>query len=103
MVESPPVGGRECDGAAHAVDAVVTRGSRILLVQRGRPPGEGLWALPGGFLEGSERLLTAAIRELQEETLVDCSEAELRAAFRGVHVFDHPQRSQRLKEFLETE
>jgi bifunctional NMN adenylyltransferase/nudix hydrolase len=39
--------------------------------------------------------LSAAIRELQEETLVECSEAELRAAFRSVAVFDHPQRSQR--------
>jgi len=54
-----------------------------------------LWALPGGFLEGSERLLSAAIRELREETRLACITAELRAAFRGVAVFDHPQRSQR--------
>lgn len=83
------------NGPFVTVDAVVTRGKRILLVQRGRAPGRDLWALPGGFLEGSERLLTGAIRELQEESLLDCSQAELRAALRGVAVFDHPQRSQR--------
>jgi len=77
------------------VDALVTLGERVLLVQRGRAPGKGLWALPGGFLEGSERLLSAAIRELLEETKLTCSDAELRAAFQAVAVFDHPQRSQR--------
>ena len=77
------------------VDALVTLGEQLLLVQRGHAPGQGLWALPGGFLEGSERLLSAAIRELKEETLIACSEAELRGAFRSVAVFDHPQRSQR--------
>lgn len=77
------------------VDAVVTQNDQILLVQRGRAPGEGQWALPGGFLEGSERLLNAAMRELREETLVPVPDAELRAALRGVAVFDHPQRSQR--------
>ena len=77
------------------VDAVVTYRDSLLLVQRGHAPGKDLWALPGGFLEGSERLLGAAIRELQEETRIACTAAELRAALRAVNVFDHPQRSQR--------
>lgn len=77
------------------VDAVVTHRQRLLLVQRAHAPGRDLWALPGGFLEGSERLLSAAIRELREETLVACTLAELRASLRGIAVFDHPQRSQR--------
>lgn len=77
------------------VDAVVTQNDRLLLVQRGRAPGKDLWALPGGFLDGSERLLAAAMRELREETELSLSDAELRAALRGAAVFDHPQRSQR--------
>lgn len=83
------------EGPFVTVDALVTCGERLLLVQRGHAPGRDLWALPGGFLEGSERLLAAAIRELREETRLGCSTSELRAALRGVAVFDHPQRSQR--------
>lgn len=77
------------------VDAVVTRADQLLLIRRGRPPGKGQWALPGGFLEGSERLLAGAMRELREETELACTNDELRQALRGVAVFDHPQRSQR--------
>ena len=54
------------------VDAVVTENDRILLVQRGRAPGKDLWALPGGSLDGSERLASAALRELREETRLPC-------------------------------
>lgn len=40
----------------------------ILLIQRKNPPFQGLWAIPGGFLEMEETPLNGAARELQEET-----------------------------------
>ncbi len=40
----------------------------VLLIERKYPPFEGMWALPGGFLEMDETLEEAALRELQEET-----------------------------------
>jgi 8-oxo-dGTP diphosphatase len=40
----------------------------VLLIERKHPPFEGMWALPGGFLEMGETLEETALRELQEET-----------------------------------
>lgn len=50
------------------VGAVVFRENRVLLVKRNQPPGEGLWAIPGGRLELGETLQEAAEREVMEET-----------------------------------
>jgi bifunctional NMN adenylyltransferase/nudix hydrolase len=77
------------------VDAVVQAGGHVLLIRRGRSPGKGLWALPGGFLEPAEAVLQAALRELVEETGLPVSMRDMRLALRGQHVFDHPERSQR--------
>lgn len=49
--------------------AVITDGAgRILLVRRGRPPGAGLWSVPGGRVEPGETDADAVTREVREET-----------------------------------
>jgi bifunctional NMN adenylyltransferase/nudix hydrolase len=77
------------------VDALVTCQNHVLLIRRGQAPGQGLLALPGGFVEQHENLFTAAVRELHEETRLDVSSEKLQSAWRQTLVFDHPQRSQR--------
>jgi len=51
-----------------AVFRKVKNNLQLLLIQRDRYPFEGMWALPGGFIEIEERLHEAASRELEEET-----------------------------------
>lgn len=55
--------------AVVAVAAIVfDAADRVLLVERGRPPGAGLWSVPGGKLEHAETLAQAVAREVREET-----------------------------------
>jgi len=56
------------DSPQLAVGAIVMRDNKVLLVKRGRPPGEGLWAVPGGRVKLGETLKEAVEREVREET-----------------------------------
>lgn len=55
------------DAPRVGVGAVVLEGDCVLLVQRGRPPSQGKWSLPGGLVHVGERLEDAVRREIEEE------------------------------------
>src|SRR5437764_1984184 len=77
------------------VDAVVRVADQVLLIRRGRAPGRGLLAVPGGFIEQRETAYQSAVRELQEETGFELLPSEMEFALKDKRVFDHPDRSQR--------
>lgn len=58
--------------AAITADAVILKDTEgqtlVLLIQRASPPFQGMWALPGGFLDMDETLEECVVRETEEET-----------------------------------
>lgn len=76
------------------VDAVVRYNDQILLVERGKHPGKGLLALPGGHLNVGERTLAGALRELLEETGLQLTKDDLLLSGKPkLFIADHPGRS----------
>lgn len=79
-----------------AVSVIVFRDDTVLLVLRGRPPAEGLWAPVGGRVEPGETAEEAALREVREETGIDARlvgpcgrrRVEVAAAEGGIVVWD---------------
>lgn len=60
------------------VDAwIMDERGRLLLIRRGRPPFEGRWGLPGGFLDWKERTEDCCAREALEETGLEVRVGEL--------------------------
>lgn len=62
---------------------------KVLLIRRAAAPHKGKWAIPGGFVEPSEGLETAARRELEEETGVSD------VYFEQLYTFGDPKRDPR--------
>jgi len=47
---------------------IINKSDEILLVKRGNHPNKGKWTIPGGHLEPGETIISAAKREIYEET-----------------------------------
>ena len=77
----------------YCADAVVIQSGHVLLIQRIKAPGRGLWALPGGHVEQTETAFEASLRELDEETSIKLQPEVLERCMFLEHTFDHPERS----------
>lgn len=100
---------RAYDPVAVAIDVValtIRDGAlHVLLVRRGAPPQEGMWALPGGFVKNTrdadsgvraESLDEAAARELAEETGVRTA-ALARVHLEQLAAYGSPERDPRMR------
>lgn len=65
-----------------AAGGVVLRGGKTLLIKVTNLQGEVRWSFPKGHLEGKEKPLEAALREVEEETGWRCESAGLLAQVR---------------------
>jgi len=76
-------------------DAVVVQSGHVLVIKRGRHPGKGLMALPGGFIQKGKTLQETMLSELKEETKIMMPRHILEAHIVEHENFDHPTRSLR--------
>ena len=76
-------------------DAVVVQAGHIIMVTRGGQPGNGLLALPGGFLNQNESIVDCMLRELKEETRLKVHKSIIKGSIKRSRVYDYPTRSQR--------
>lgn len=76
-----------------SVDSVIfgytEEGLKVALIERKNFPFAGMWAIPGGFMEGDETVEETALRELKEETGIEDVYLE------QFHVFSKPKRDPR--------
>jgi len=71
------------------VDAIILIKDSVILIKRRNPPFQGIWALPGGFVDYGETVESAVRRETKEETGLDVEIEKL------VGVYSDPDRDPR--------
>lgn len=71
------------------VDGIIKKDERLLLIERKNPPFEGMYAIPGGFVEYGETVHEAVVREIEEETGLKTEIIEL------IGVYSDPERDPR--------
>jgi len=54
------------------VGAIAIHDGDLLMIRRGHGPAAGSWAVPGGRVEFGETLVEAVVREMREETGLEC-------------------------------
>lgn len=59
------------------VGAVALLDGRLLMIRRGHGPAAGEWSVPGGRVEAGELIAEAVVREVREETGLECVCGEL--------------------------
>lgn len=72
----------------HAVDAIITNGKSVVMINRKFEPGKGKPALPGGFMDPGEINVQSAIREAEEEAGIKLSSSQVVA--KGNRNYDRP-------------
>ncbi len=71
------------------VDVILQKGSEILLIKRKNEPFKDHLALPGGFVNHGEKVETAALREVGEETSLEIEPIDI------LGVYSDPKRDPR--------
>lgn len=66
------------------VGALIFKDNQVLLVERGKPPLQGYWSLPGGLVETGECLEDAVVREVLEETGLIVNAGRLATVFERI-------------------
>ena len=64
-----------------AVVGIIEFQDRIVVTRRANNPHQGMWAIPGGFVEYGENLEGALIRELKEELNLEIAKLAYLASF----------------------